>query len=100
MNDLIERLEQAERPGCEEIRDWCDDPCHIAPIHGFTWLERQINWLCWLMIVRVVPVRWTLSWPFRWMLPLCGNHAYGCTCPDKNRRARLAACKARAEGEV
>lgn len=79
-------------------REYCDDPCHLAPIHGFSDFQRLVNWLCWFAVVRIIPVSWLMAWPFRWMLPLCGNHAYGCTCRDKNLKSRTLAALAR-EGE-
>ena len=85
--ELIARLEAAEW--------YCEAPC-FGPIMPYRWHQRLINWLCWVVIVRVIPAEWMMKRPFRWMLPYCGNHAYACSCPEKNK-ARLAALRAQVD---
>lgn len=88
MNELIERLEAAEW--------YCEAPCN-GPIWPYRWYERALHWLCFLAVLHLIPVRWSMKWPFRWMLPYCGNYAYTCKCPH-NIAARIAALRAHSTG--
>lgn len=68
------------------MSDYCE-ACH-GPICGYSRAELVWQHFCWLVIVKLVPVRLMMWQPFKWMLPYCGNHAYACSCPDKNLAAR------------
>ena len=69
--------------------------CEICfgPVLPYTRSQRLLHWICWVVVIKLLPVDWMLAKPFKWMLPFCGNHAYACKCPDK-----IAALKAGGEG--
>jgi hypothetical protein len=80
----------------EEPTDYCEQPCH-GPVIGYNRWQRAFHWFCWLLIVKIIPNRWTLSKPSFVILPYAGNHAHACICADKND-AMLTARREQADG--